>query len=246
MNFYHDVSLKNYLDHDKKVLKDLEQTKTKPQRPENHQNLNLKYFHIQLPQRSGANKLRKCLEKKSRCHYVKQKTCGSSQELKTSGIRSLEKKNIKRNDIYLFNSENLGEEITKKLCKLRDKLTEANFDVKLIKNFGNLKALNTQKLIRHSSVFLSIVNQFIIYSETFQKEIVFAYESCKRIALILLEEIDTQQLDQNLKKIIDNSDIYPFYKDQKALDNIIPIQFNSFLFQLNDYVQVKGRSQSFF
>jgi hypothetical protein len=74
----------------------------------------------------------------------------------------------------------------------------------------------------------------------------FAHESCKRIALILLEEIDTQQLDQNLKKIIDNSDIYPFYKDQKALDNIIPIQFNSFLFQLNDYVQVKEQSQLFF
>jgi hypothetical protein len=246
MNFYNDVSLKNYLDHDKKFLKDLEQTKTKPQRPENQQHLKQKSFHIQLPQRSGANRLRKCLEKKSRCHYVKQKAFGSSHELKTSGIRSLEKKNIKRNDVYLFNSENLDEEITKKLCKLRDKLTEANFDVKLIKNFGNLKALNTQKLIRHSSVFLSIVDKFVIYSETFRKEILFAYESCKRIALILLEEIDTQQLDQNLKKIIDNSDIYPFYKDQKALDNIIPIQFNSFLFQLNDYVQVRERSQLFF
>ena len=202
------------MDHDKKFLKDLEQTKTKPQRPENQQNLKPKSFYVQLPQRSGANKLRKCLEKKSRCHYVKQKrsSFSSSQELKTSGIRSLEKKNIKRNDIYLFNSENLDEEITKKLCKLRDKLTEANFDVKLVKNSKKLKALNEKKLIRHSSVFLSIVNKFIIYSETFRKEILFAYESCKRIALILLEEIDTQQLDQNLKKIIDHSDIYPFYK----------------------------------
>ena len=236
MDLPNSIPLRNYLEFGSKFSKEYKHSiAIKSIRPVYHKKLNSKCFQIKIPQGSDQNVFRQITEKKRRKNNVNNQV----PFVTSHGIKSLEKKNIKKNDIYLFNCEYFGDELKEKLYKLYDKLTEANFNVKLIKNFEKLKALNTKKLIRDSSVFLSIVDKFTFNLDGFQSEICFAYESAKRIALILLDEVNTQGLDEKLKEIVNDSDIYPFYKDQKALDNIIPIQFNSFLFQINNHVQVK-------
>ena len=150
---------------------------------------------------------------------------------------------IKKSTIYLFNCENFDSLITEKIYKLNDKIKEANFSVKLIKNFTQLNNLyknnEIQKIITESYLFMSIVKNETFLIENFQSEILFAYESSKNIILILLEEIDTYKLNAKLRKVFESSEVYSFYKDQKALDNIIPIQFNSFLFHLNNHRNIQ-------
>ena len=157
--------------------------------------------------------------------------------------KKMKLRKIIKNDIYLFNTESYDEEFQSKLNKLFDKIKEATFNVKLIKNTTILNYLsrkkNIEKKIAHSCVFLAIVKNYTFNLENFKKEILFAYESSIKIVLILLEVIEVINLNDNLKNVYENSDIYSFYKDQKAANNIIPIEFNSFLFGLNQNIRIQ-------
>lgn len=233
-DYSHCISLKNYLQNGKNFNENI--ILLKPIKHVSPQKSNLKCFRPKILEISGQIVSRKRSEpKKSSKNRDSKKR---EPPVLSYGGKSFEKKHIKKNDIYLYNSESFEDKLQKQLFKLYDKLTEARFSVKLIKNFEKLKALNTKKLISASSVFLSIVDRNTFYSDTFRSEILFAYESEKQIALIFLDEINLQGLDEKLKEIVDNSETFSFYKDQQALDKIIPIQFNSFLFQINNSVLV--------
>jgi hypothetical protein len=230
-DYSHCISLKNYLHNGKNFNENIILINHK--KLVSHKESNLKCFRPKIPE--IASRKRSEPKKSSKNRDSKKR----EPPVLSYGGKSLEKKHIKKKDIYLYNSESFEYKLQKQLYKLYDKLTEARFSVKLIKNFEKLKALNTKKLISASSVFLSIVDRNTFYSDTFRSEILFAYESEKRIALIFLDEINTLGLDEQSKEIVDSSETFSFYKDQQALDKIIPIQFNSFLFQINNLILVK-------